>query len=113
MSNKNTQVPKKSINGITFFPVPEFTDLDMAFGADESKYFNRHDLPEVPSEYEDMAGNLIYKGGRLPDLAPQVDKSKAMKAIRAWLSSFAPAHEAKLATVGYALWLWTNEDALK
>ena len=104
--------PQKEINGITFFPVPEFGDLSAAFGADEEKFFNRTDLPEMPSKYEDMADKLFFEGGDIPELHNSVDREKALNAIRAWLSSATPAHEYKIATVGYALWLWTDKDAL-
>jgi len=105
-------VPEKKCNCLVFFPVPEFDDLDLAFGAAEKDYFNRYDLPDIPHEYEKMARNLFFNGGELPKLHPSVDRKKAIRAINAWLGSFAPAHEAKEATVGYALWLWTHETAL-
>ena len=104
--------PQKKINGITFFPVPEFSNLSAAFGADEDKFFNRTDLPEIPSKYEDIADGLFFLGGDIPELHNSVDRKKALNAIRAWLSSFAPSHESKIATVGYALWLWTDKNAL-
>ena len=104
--------PQKEIKGITFFPVPEFSDVAAAFGADEAQFFSRHELPDVPRKYEDMAQALFSKGGALPELHPSVDRKKALTALRAWLGSFAPAHEAKIATAGYALWLWTDPDAL-
>ncbi len=107
-----TMKPEKTIKGLTFFPIPEFDDLTAAFGAPESAYFNRRDLPEVPKKFEDMASNIFFSGGKLDGLSPQVDKTKAIKAVRAWLSSFAPAHESKIATVGYALWLWSDDKAL-
>jgi hypothetical protein len=104
--------PKKKINGITFFPVPEFDDADAAFGADERQFFSRHDLPNVPCKYEDMAQDLFFNGGAIPELHQSVDRVKELIALHAWLRSFAPAHEAKIATAGYALWLWTDPAAL-
>lgn len=104
--------PQKEIKGLTFFPVPEFSGLDAAFGAGGKTFFNRDDLPEVPSQYPDMAEKLFYSGGAIPDLHPSVDRSKAATALQAWLSSFQPSHEAKMATAGYALWLWTHPTAL-
>ena len=98
--------PQKQINGITFFPVPEFTN------GNEEKFFERRDLPEIPRNYEDMAQTFFFDGGQLPELHPSVDRTKATKAIEKWLGSFLPAHEAKIATVGYALWLWTDPDVL-
>lgn len=108
MKNK----PHKTINGITFFPVPEFSDAEIAFGASDRRFFNRRDLPHIPAKYEDMANQLFFKGGDLPQLHNSVDRGKAVRALRAWLSSWNPAHEAKVATVGYALWLWTTGEGL-
>ncbi len=104
--------PQKEINGLTFFPVPDVSDVDMALGARASRFFNRRNLPDVPRQFKDMAENLFFNGGNLPDLSPKVDRVKATRVIRAWLGSFAPAHEAKIATVGYALWLWTDQASL-
>ncbi len=101
--------PKNKIDGLTFFPVPEFDDITCAFGADESSYFNRRNLPEIPSKYKDKANDLMFNGGAI-DVCDKVDKSKALKAVSAWLRSFAPAHESKIATVGYALWLWSDSS---
>jgi hypothetical protein len=103
--------PEVTIKGLTFLPVPEFTDLDAAFGARRDKFFDRHDLPEVPRKYEQEASRLFYSGGEWPKFGADVDEGKARKAIRAWLCSFDPAHEAKTATVGYALWVWSPEAA--
>ena len=104
--------PEKTKNGLTFYPIPEFSDVDAAFGADSSAYFKRDNLPDVPREYEDMASALMFKGGKLISLSPKVNQAEAMKAVRAWLCSFEPSHEAKISTVAYALWLWSSEDSL-
>jgi single-strand DNA-binding protein len=93
-------------------PIPEFGAPAQAFGAREGSYFNRRSLPQVPRKYTDEAERLFFGGGPLPEFAPQVDKQKAMQATRALLSSFAPSHEAKIATVGYAFWVWSTPDAL-
>lgn len=104
--------PTAKMNGVTFWPIPDFDDLSAVSGARANAYFKRNDLPEVPRKYEDMAQELFFSGGALPEFAPQVDRAKARKAVMAWLSSWEPAHEAKIATVGYALWLWTDEKAI-
>ena len=96
--------------GLTFFPIPEFDEPVQLFGAPESCYFKRHNLPKVPQKYVDLVSTLFFKGGALPEFQPEVDRAKAFVAVRAWLHSFAPAHEAKEATVGYALWLWCEGD---
>ena len=105
-------VPQRKIKGLTFFPVPEFDDVQLAFGAHEKSFFNRHDLPEIPGKYEGMASSLFFKGGDITELHQSVDREKARRALRAWLYSWSPAHEAKVATVAYALWLWTHKTAL-
>lgn len=100
------------MKGLVFWPIPAFDGPSCAFGADERAFFNRRELPEVPRVWQDKANALFFSGGELPDFAPQVDKAQASRAIRAWLSSWAPAHEAKIATVAYAMWLWTTPAAL-
>ena len=92
--------------GLTFLPVPEFSDAEMTFGAPRSAYFNRYDLPKVPRKYEDFIDRLFFSGGKMPKLAADVDREKASRTLRALLTSFAPAHEAKTTTAAYALWAW-------
>lgn len=99
--------PAITINGLTFYPVPEFTGPEFVIGAGIKHFFNRNQLPDIPAKFEDMASDLFYKGGQLPELSPLIDRKKAHVAVRAWLCSFAPAHESKIATVAYALWLWS------
>lgn len=104
--------PKKTIQGLTFFPLPIYTDSVVTFGAPERDYFPKRELPEVPKEFEDMAMGFFYSGGTLPRFHKNVDLNLAKRAIRALLGSFNPSHESKMRTVGYALWLWTHETAL-
>ena len=108
--DKNT-LPEPACKGLTFLPVPEFDEPAAVFGADYSAFFNRHDLPPVPREHEATVDRLFFEGGRYPDFGADVDATKAKRAIRAWLCSFAPAHEAKVATVAYALWVWSPSSA--
>ena len=105
-------IPKKIINGLTFYPVPTFDHLEITFGAPLTAFFDRRKLPDIPKRFNDMASILFFSGVALPDLSPKIDKIKAHNALSAWLGSFAPSQEAKLATVGYALWLWTNKTAM-
>ena len=102
--------PKTNIEGLTFFPIPDFDAATQAFGARESAYFNRRKIPDVPRKYEDIAQGLFFKGGTLPEMKPEVSKEKAYAALRAWLRSFAPADEAKIGTVAYAIWVWCEGD---
>lgn len=106
------EIPSAVQQGLTFYPVPEFTDADVAFGAEVSSYFNRRDLPKVPGEFKRAAMDLFFNGGTLPEFDKRVDTEKAMRAVRALLSSFAPAHESKEATVGYAFWVWSSQEAI-
>ena len=92
--------------------MPEFDDTTKVWGAYKSAYFNRLSLPDVPQKYEDIASELMFKGGRVEGLSEKVDTGKATKAVKAWLCSFDVAHEAKITTVAYALWLWSDDDAL-
>ena len=108
--NTTNEKPALTIDGLTFFPVPEFSKPEQAFGAAESRYFNRYKLPSVPRKYEDMVQSLFFNGGSLPEIKPEVDKAKAIAATQAWLLSFAPAHEAKISTVAYAFWVWCEGD---
>jgi hypothetical protein len=110
--NEQQTKPEHKLHGITFFPVPDFSDLELAFGPKngERAYLPRRQLPDVPKEIEDAVQSLFFKGGTIPELSPQVDRSKAMRAIKAWLVSFSPAHESKITTVAYALWVWTTLD---
>lgn len=103
--------PQLSIQGLTFFPIPEVSGVEAAFGATEKSYFDRHNLPEVPEKYENMAHKLFYSGGNLPDgVQSDVDRNKAIDFLTSRLVSFAPAHESKMATVAYALWVWCEAD---
>lgn len=103
-------LPSKVLSGVTFFPVPEFDGPTVVFGAPESVYLPRRELPKVPRQFDNMAHDLFYQGGKLPELSPQVDRLKARRALQAWLGSFQPSHESKMTAVAYALWVWTTLD---
>ena len=103
-------VPQNHIGGLTFWPIPEFTDVEISFGAPRKAFFDRSQLPEVPRKYLDMTSSLFFNGGMVGGFNSKVDSSLAWRALRAWLCSFDPAHESKEATVAYALWVWTEGD---
>lgn len=109
---QHEDIPKKKLNGITFFPVPDFSDSERAFGADGKHYFNRMDIPQVPRKFEEMVNGWFFSSGTIPEFHSAVDRTAATRAIRALFGSFAPPHEAKIATVAYAVWLWTHPTAL-
>ena len=112
--DKAKTIPSARIKGLTFYPIPEFSKADVAFGASEELFFNRRDLPEVPSKYISMASNLFFKGGDISALGldHRINIKAARAALGAWLGSWAPAHEAKEATVGYALWVWSTPESI-
>lgn len=110
--DSSTEEPKAALNGLTFFPIPHFDQVQAAFGALEGSFFNRYKLPEVPRELVEAVGALFHKGGGLPDFDPRVDRNLAIRATKAWLCSWAPAHEAKIATVAYAFWVWSTPAAI-
>lgn len=103
----NEATPAVTCQGLTFLPIPDFDGPTVIFGADERSFFNRRELPKVPREFEAEVHRLFFRGGEYPAFGADVDPKKAKAALRAWLSSFAPAHEAKVATVAYALWVWS------
>lgn len=106
------EIPQPTIKGLTFFPVPTFNDPEVVFGATADKFFDRCDLPDVPSDFKEYANRLFFSGGNLPNIDGRVDPDLAVRALSAWLGSFAPAHESKETTVGYALWVWTTPEAI-
>ncbi len=102
--------PQAIKEGLTFLPIPDFNDVDVSFGSFKSAFFNKRNLPEIPPVFEKIAQELFFNGGDLPDLPETIDKVKARRAISAWLGSFEPGHEEKIATVGYALWVWSSSS---
>lgn len=98
--------PAVSLKGLTFLPVPEFPN-----GANLRDYFNRYNLPDVPSKFVAEVSRMFFEGGKWPEFGDDVDETKARRALHALLGSWAPAHEAKEATVAYALWVWSPEAA--
>lgn len=110
MAKKSKGLPTATCDGLTFYPIPEITDLDAAFGFREDRYFNRRALPKVPEKFEDAAQKLFFSGGDIPASCNGVDRAKAIRFMRALLSSFAPPHESKIATAAYAFWVWSTPE---
>lgn len=100
----------------TVFPVPEFTQVQAVFGADARDYLTREQMGDDfyadRNEFTRHVQSLFFSGGPVIPAGRQwktgVDRAKAMLAINAWLRSFAPQHEIKIGTVGYALAQWTE-----
>lgn len=105
--------PENTIRGLTFFPVPEVRDVDVAFGMDASQYFDRNNLNSlnIPSIYKETATTLFFDGGKLPELREDVDTEKAYRFMNAMFRSFDPPMESKIATVAYALWNWIEGES--
>ena len=105
--------PEAVKDGIQFWPIPETTSTEFAFGLSEPNYFNRRSLPDVPREYKKYVDDLFFDSGRLPDLADGVDRKAASARMRAMLCSFIPSHESKTATAAYALWVWSTPEIVQ
>ena len=96
------------------YPIPEFSDAEVAFGADQKHYLTREQMgDEFYREHHPsarIASALFFRGGSLEGhglrFRKGIDRAKAARAIRALLCSFAPKHEVKIGTVGYALDKW-------
>lgn len=99
------------------FPVPEFDGATVAFGAPCSAYLTREEMGDDfyndRNRYTRAAQSLFFRGGSLADhglrLKPGIDRTLAMRALRALLGSFEPKHEIKIGTVGYALREWCDD----
>ena len=105
------------------FPLPDFDDPTVVFGARNKDYLTREQLGDWYGCYGDnsdtpfhkAAEMLFYKGGKLTDfgLVPKdgVDPGKVRAAAHALLGSWAPKHEIKIGTVAVALANWCDYDA--
>ncbi|MET3654046.1 hypothetical protein [Dyella japonica] len=113
MSRTPQNKPCAVKDGLTFWPIPATSRAEAAFGLDESAYFDRRALPDVPRELEHTVQKLFFEGGRMPQLANGVDREAASLRLRAMLASFAPSHESKVATAAYALWVWSTPEIVQ
>lgn len=105
-------LPAIECKGLVFWPIPVFTGDDVFIGARADRFFPRGDLPQVPSKYTDLASSLFFRGGAIvPHVGSDVNPRLATVALRSLLGSFEPAHEAKIATAGYLLWVLSPEAA--
>lgn len=98
------------------FTVPNFDGPSAVFGADLRDYPPMANIPEefrsYSGKYQDIFSALFFRGGKLADhgikLKNGISHPRAMRAIRAYMCSFAPQHEHKTATVAWALSDWTE-----
>jgi hypothetical protein len=99
------------------FPVPDFDDVTVAFGAPGHAYLTRDQMGDDfygdRNEFTNHASSLFFSGGSILPAGriwkPEIDRTKAARAIKAMLCSFEPKHEIKIGTVGFALRDWTCE----
>jgi hypothetical protein len=100
----------------TAWPVPEISDVEMAFPANVLDWIpSRDEIPDEfkfirgKSEWTDIVSAWFFQG--LSDKvefypAEGVDPEKALRAIKALLGSFQPKHEHKEEAAAYLLSLW-------
>lgn len=94
----------------------EFNGLDAAFGADEKDYPSYSAIPDEfkrgSNIYNKAFNGLFFNGGKLEDfgisMKPGTDKAALFATLRALMSSFAPKHEVKEATVAWLLSEYTE-----
>jgi hypothetical protein len=98
-------------------PVPEMTDLDIAFG--NIKHLPDYDT--IPEQYQsgrtiwnDLTSKWFFFGLKQEDFEgiepkPGVDPKKAFRALGAIIGSFEPKHEHKEAGVAYLFSEWFQE----
>jgi hypothetical protein len=90
----------------------DITDVDAAFPAHV-----RHLMPpmaDIPEPFQHgnawtrLASSIFFKGANAKawKAKPGIDKLKALRHIMCVLGSFEPAHEHKIAAVGYLLSQW-------
>lgn len=103
------------------YRVPNFSDVEVAFGAPRSAYLTKDqmggDFYTGRNEFTRHVEGLFFKGGSvLPEgrrWKDGVNPKKAGRAVAALLRSFEPKHEIKIGTVGYALSQWTQTQQVQ
>lgn len=101
---------------ITPTQVPDFSDVEVAFGAKGAAYLTREQMGDDfygdRNEFTNHVQSLFFNGGPVLPAGRRrregVNAKKAGRAVAAWLRSFDPKHEIKIGTVGYALSQWTE-----
>lgn len=77
----------------------------------------REDVPEEFFSWSDpwhkLASNLFFKGGDMPPVKEGIDKSDALRHIRACLASMEPEHNHKTAACAFLMSLWYTEAVWK
>lgn len=102
------------------YRVPNFSDVEVAFGAPATSYLTREQMGDEfygdRNEFTRHVNGLFFKGGSvLPDgrrWKAGINAKKAGRAVAALLRSFDPKHEIKVGTVGYLLCQWTEAKSV-
>lgn len=98
------------------FRVPDFDKITAAVGADIEQY---PPMSAIPDEHRagrskecNVASALFFEGGSLAEhglrLKPGVDADRFYRTLRAYIASFAPQHEHKMATCGWLIETFTE-----
>lgn len=98
------------------FPLFEVSDPEVAFGW-RGPWLTREECGDFygfgHDVYSKAVEGLFFSGGKLEDYGlkfkPEIDATKALRAIRAMLCSWEPKHEIKQGTVATALSQWCEE----
>ena len=88
-------------------PATDVTQLDVAFGRIKG-LMPAIDLNERPRGWgAELFSRLFFNGGKFElEAKPGIDRSAALKHIRAIMGSFEPKHEHKEAACAYLFELW-------
>lgn len=103
------------------FEIKEVSDLDMVYGGNIEELLPP--MQDIPNDFGILKDNKWSKfisdwffcGVEVLSLAPKegVDTTKAIRHIRAILSSFEPKHEHKEAGCAYLMSLWFDDVQYK
>lgn len=104
----------ESREGQGMFPIQDTSDVDSAFGGRMSDLLPPYqDIPDSfkgfrRDGYCGLVSDWFFNGLKWIDLVtrPGVDENKALRHIRAILSSFEPAHEHKEAGIAFLMNEW-------
>ncbi len=116
LTTRSNHSPKNSNSLPETFELFDVTDAEFKYGVqDESKYLDRFggQYALTSHKWNARASTLLFTSDTLEDIGlrikPGLDEERVMRAIRALLRSFAPVHDVKTATVGFALMHWCEE----
>lgn len=94
----------------------DVSDLAVAFGGDVDQLMPAIDLDDRKYERgwgQRLFSRLFFEGGSVANLAPKpgIDKTKALRHIRAIMGSWRPQHEHKERGCAYLLELWFEQPS--